>query len=261
MTISFIVKEITNSVLSPNIWWAFAVNDTHTRFRRSLLGPFWMTMSMSIFLAALGFVFSKLFNLPVGVYLPHVGTGLVFWTFFVGLLTESCICFTSYSALIKNVPMPLTAHYLRLLGRHIIALGANSLVIVVIFATFVGKVTPYTFLIIPGFILFFLNCAWMGLFLAITSTRFRDVEPMVTSILQVLFFLTPIFWLPSTLPDRLAFIELNPLYHMIEAVRAPYLGNPIDVLTWITLLVMLIVGWVATIFLYQKTYRKIVFWV
>ncbi len=80
-------------------------------------------------------------------------------------------------------------------------------------------------LVLPGLVLLFLNSIWLGIVIAILSTRFYDVPQIVANLLQVVFFSTPIIWQAKALGDAPLIAEINPIYHLVEVVRAPLLGR------------------------------------
>src|SRR5690606_23642385 len=76
----------------------------------------------------------------------------------------------------------------------------------------------YAFLAFSGSLLVVLNLAWMMLVLATLCCRFRDMTQIVTNILQICFYLTPIIWTVNTLPENASklIFELNPFYHFMQ---------------------------------------------
>ena len=103
--------------------------------------------------------------------------------------------------------------------------------------------------------------AWMSLAVGVLSTRYRDIPQLVTNFIQVMFFLTPIFWSPLTLPNRPAFVTLNPFYHLIEIVRAPLLGDVVSSASWALCIGMAAAGLGFTAWLYRRAHARIAYWV
>ena len=109
--------------------------------------------------------------------------------------------------------------------------------------------------------LFMINMVWIALAGAILSVRYRDVPQIILNIIQFLFFLTPIFWSPENLPQRPSFVHFNPLFHLIEIVRAPLLGKNAEIESWVICMAMAFVGSIITAFLYRRAYARIAYWV
>ncbi len=243
------------------LWWVFAAHDIKQRFRRSTLGPLWLTLTMGIMVGALGFVFSQLFKQDLTEFLPYLAVGIIFWGLLTSVINEGCTAFVAGEGYIQNVPMPISVHYYRVFARNIIIWAHNMVIYFLVILVFTPKFSLFTILILPGFLVFLLNLAWMGLVAGILSTRFRDIPQVITNLLQVVFFVTPIFWSAKVLPDRTAFIELNIFYHLLELVRSPLLGSAPPPLSWIVGCTMAIVGIPFSIWLYRRAYARIPYWV
>ena len=243
------------------LWIRLASHDIRQRFRRSVLGPFWLTLSMGVLVATLGLVFSTLFHQDIGTTLPYISTGIIFWGLLTGCINDGTTIFISAEVFIRNVPAPLSVHFFRMMTRNIIIWVFNMaiyLIVVVYFELIPGW---NALLFVPGFILFLINTAWMSLAVGVLSTRYRDVPQIVINLIQVVFFLTPIFWSPVTLPSRPIFVEFNPFYHLVEIVRAPLLGDVVPRTSWILCIGMALVGLAFTAWLYRRAHARIAYWV
>jgi lipopolysaccharide transport system permease protein len=123
-------------------------------------------------------------------------------------------------------------------------------------------VTPATLLVFPGLLLLCIILAWVNLFLALIGTRFRDLQPIISSVLQLLFFLTPLIWERGQISGKAhsLWVDANPFYHLIEIMRAPMLGRPPSLLTIAAVLAIAIVGWYLTYLLFARFRRRIPYW-
>jgi ABC-2 type transport system permease protein/lipopolysaccharide transport system permease protein len=117
------------------------------------------------------------------------------------------------------------------------------------------------FMVIPGIVVVILNGVWMGMLFGLTSARFRDVPQIAASITQVLFFITPIIWMPDMLPDRALLLDMNPAFHLLEIVRAPMLGALPDVESWFIAGTTTVLGWLVAITVYTIYRWRIAYWV
>ncbi|HEX5865723.1 MAG TPA: ABC transporter permease, partial [Casimicrobiaceae bacterium] len=105
------------------------------------------------------------------------------------------------------------------------------------------------------------NGAWMTVLIGMASTRFRDIPPLIGNLMQILMFVTPVFWFPSQLGESAQrMINMNFMYHIIEVMRAPMLGNAPSLLTYAVTIAGAIVGWVITFDLYARFRRRIPYW-
>jgi len=119
----------------------------------------------------------------------------------------------------------------------------------------------YVLEVIPGFVLLAINGLWISILLGLVSTRFRDVPPIVGSFLQVLFFMTPIIWPAEMLGHWQALATYNPLFAMVDVVRAPLLGVPTAKTSWIILSAMTILGCAITFAVFARFRSRIAYWI
>lgn len=236
--------------------------DVRQRYRRSAVGPFWLTISMGVMIGTIGVVFGQIFNAPMTEFLPFLAVGMILWGFISSIVTEGCTGFIAAEGIIKQLPIPLFVHILRMIWRNILIL-AHNIVIFPIVLLAVGKSLSLTALIsIPGFFLVVVNLTWIALILGVFCTRYRDLAQIVGSLLQVIFYLTPIMWMPSLLPQRtgLYLLDLNPVYHLLEIVRSPLLGQLPTLMNWEVSLGLATIGWVITLAVYGRYKRRIPYW-
>ena len=239
-----------------------ALFDTRGLYRRSVIGPFWLTISMGVTAATLGFVFGTLFNSPMETLLPSITAGLIFWGLISSCINEGCSCFVQSEAIIKQLPIPYYVHLMRLCWRQLFILGHNILVLPLVLLFF-GKSLPLlSFLLIPALILVMLCLSAVALVLAIVCARYRDLTQIVASILQVSFYLTPIIWLPSMVPNRAGvnLLELNPFFHFLELLRGPLLGTAPSMSSWIIVILITIGCWVIATFIFFRFRNRLAYW-
>jgi lipopolysaccharide transport system permease protein len=255
------LTDLRVGLLRRELWLNFALHDIRQRFRRSMLGPFWITISTAVMIAALALVFGTIFQAPSNEFIPYLATGLIFWGFITTSINEGCHAFIAGSGYIRSVPMPMSVHFYRSFARDFIILLHNMVILVVVFAVFQRPLSPAMLLFIPGFLLFCGVLASTALIAGILSARFRDIPQLITNVLQVIFFLTPIFWSVELLPNHVSFLTLNPIYHLIQIVRAPLLGHYPSMSSWIAVSVMLVVGIAVAFYLYRRAYPRLAYWV
>lgn len=236
--------------------------DIKQRYRRSKLGPFWLTISMGVMIGAMGLVFGGIFNSPMHDFLPFLAIGIVLWTFISSVITEGCTAFISSDAVIKQLPLPLFLHVMRLIWRNVVILGHNVVIIPILFFVFLKPIGIVSLLAIPGFILSTVTLTWVALLAGILCTRYRDLTQIVASVLQIVFYLTPILWMPSMLAERHGYVymDVNPFYHLIEVIRSPLLGSAPTMTSWLVSIGMALIGWIVTISVYGKYKNRISYW-
>lgn len=235
--------------------------DVRARYRRSALGPFWITLSMGVMIGTIGIVFGQIFKSPMQEFLPFLTIGMILWTFISAVVTEGATGFISAESIIKQLPIPLFVHIMRMIWRNLLIFGHN-LVIFPVVLLLVGKPLGWVALLsIPGLVLDVLNLGWIVLILAIICARYRDLPQMVASVLQVIFYLTPVMWMPSLLPARASpLLDFNPAFHLLEIVRAPLLGQLPSANNWAVSAGMAVAGWTIALMIFGRYKRRIAYW-
>ncbi|MCY4044973.1 MAG: ABC transporter permease [Cellvibrionales bacterium] len=254
-------QDILQGVAARDKWQMLGTQDIKQRYRRSVLGPFWLTLSTGIMVAALGFLYAELFHQPVTEYLPFVAAGMIVWLFVSSMINEGCFVFAESERMIKQIKLPLTLYVCRIVWRNNLVLLHNCLILIpIVFMVHNFQLLPW--LTIPFAIVFLsINGVFIGIILGILSTRYRDLPPIIASIIQVGFFLTPIMWKPEILTSRAWFVDTNPFYHCIEIIRAPILGEGIPLFSWGMIGIMTVVMGVVAMGLLLKYRHRVAYWV
>jgi ABC-type polysaccharide/polyol phosphate export permease len=242
------------------IWHRMGWQDMRLRYRRSVIGPFWLSISMGVMILALGILYSGLFKIDIKSYMPFLAAGLVIWGMISASLIEGCSVFIDAEGLIKNVNLPLSIYIYRVLWRNIIIFAHNLVVYIATAAWFGINPGLGGFMLLPGLFLFVLNAIWMMLFMGIISARFRDVPPIINSLIQVLFFFTPVIWRPELAGDRAGLVHFNPFSHLIDIMRGPMLGEMPSWESWAVCIGMAVIGWAVTLRLYARLRWRITYW-
>lgn len=254
-------SDLWVALTTPHVWLALGWHDIKQRYRRSVIGPFWFTLSTLLMVGALGFVYSTLLGQSLREYLPYLGVGLVVWQYIGSVINEGCSAFISGSFLIKQVRIPLTIHAIRVVWRNFVIL-LHSLPVVIILMIFFGKFPNWELLMIfPGLVILFLQGVWVVIVCATICSRFRDVVPIAANFVTIAFFITPVLWPASQLGERAWVAELNPLYHTIEIIRAPVMGGDLHWQSWVWSLGLLVVGFTFAQYLMSRARDRVAYWI
>lgn len=255
------VRDLVAGLQQWQLWGLMGWQDIRQRYRRSLLGPFWLTISMGVLVGTLGFLYGSLFGIDVEQYLPFIALGFLAWGLISGTISEGCTAFIHSAHYIQQIKLPFSTFVYWVVWRNLIIFAHNFviyLVVAVIFGIWPGAAA---LLVLPGLALVIANATWVGLLFGMVCARFRDVPQIVTSLLQVAFFVTPIIWMPEQLGDRIAFAQANPFFHFVELVRAPLLGHVPALSTWMVVLATTAGGWSLTLLLFRRFRNRISYWV
>lgn len=243
------------------MWSAMAWQDILQRYRGSMLGPFWLSLSMAITIVALGILYSKLFRVDIEDYLPFLCLGMISWTLISSILQDGCYSFINAEHIIKQIKIPYSVHVYRVVARNLIIAAHNVVVYIAVMMYFQVGVSARTLMVFVGVAFVILNGGWVSLLLGMICARFRDVPQIVISLVQVVFFVSPIIWKPELLGDRLWLARLNPAFGFIDILRAPLLNTLPDAMSWVTVLVVTVAGWSVTLFMFARFRARIPYWV
>jgi ABC-2 type transport system permease protein len=259
--------DLTGGWQQRQLWGHLAWQDIRQRYRRSVLGPIWITISMAVTAVALGILYAALFQNDLSVQLPYILVGFIVWAFISGCISEGSEVFITNEGLIKQLPAPLSVHVYRLVWRQVLFFAHNLIVYAVMLVLFPQPLGLASLTVLPALVLLAVNGAWVALLLGIVTTRFRDLAPITQSVVQLLFFLTPIVWMYEDLlknpaiAGRARLVEFNPLLHFIEIVRRPLLGQEQHLRHWVVVLVITVVGWALTVALLRRFRSRVAYWV
>lgn len=243
------------------LWATLGWHDIRQRYRRSLIGPFWLTLSMGAMIGGLAYLYAGLFHQDIRGYLPYVATGMIVFSLISAIASESAMTFIGSSSLILQLHAPLSVYIYQMLWRNLL-IFLHNISIYVLIVIFVGVQVNWCFLLAPiGLFLLMLNGLWVGIILGGLSARFRDIPPIINSVMQIAFFLTPVFWRADSLSGRAIFVHFNPLYYLVEVVRMPLLGQAPPLQIWAGVLALNLVSFVIAIALYPHLRARVAYWV
>jgi ABC-2 type transport system permease protein/lipopolysaccharide transport system permease protein len=243
------------------LWARLGWNDILQRYRRSLLGPFWLTASTGIMVVSLGLLYSELFKTSVADFLPYLCVGLLVWNFLSSFFTEAGMLFVGSESYIKQVKLPYFVYVLRSVCSKCIIFAHNFVIYFGILFYFDMRPGVVALLFIPGFFVAALNGAFASLFIGMLSARFRDIPQLVNSAVQIVFFVTPIMWKPELLNGRTYIATLNPFFSLIEVVRAPLLGGIPSTKAYIAVLGITLINGLVSWAFFVRFRSRIAFWV
>lgn len=212
--------------------YTLALQDIELRYKRSLLGPFWISAALIATVLALAYVFADVFQSDFVSYVSFIGAGLLTWQLISTLVTEGSVSITEHGAFLQNVRMPLTVIAGRIAWRNAIVFLHNVVAMMILLLAFGAQFGIEVLAVIPGATVILLFGYFLSMALGPICTRFRDIPLVIQSMMQVVFFLTPIFWMPTAVSHRPMFVAANPFAHLISLVREPLLGSYPSALNW-----------------------------
>lgn len=240
---------------------ALARLDLRNRYRGSVLGPLWLTLSTAVMVGALGLLYSSLFRLDLANYLPWLATSLILWGTIQQLVTDGCGTFIAAEGIIRQMPLPYSVHVLRCLFRNAMIAAHNLPLILAVLLLFGTLPGPEALLALPGLALIGLDAIAAGLFLGMLCARFRDIGPIVTNFMQLAFFVSPVIWKPELLGPVAAWLPLNPFYSLLEVVRGPLISGGAGGMVWLSAILWSVLACGVALAFFVRFRSRIAFWV
>lgn len=257
-------SEFFSGFKNRSLWWRLAWSDMNQIYRRSILGIFWIAISFIMFIGVKIFIFSSVIDsVDPAVYSIWVIVGYGIWMFITHSVTDACLVFISARSWILGTRLSFGTFVAQNVMRHLITLFLISFIMIaaVLVQNYVTAYNWYLLTIIPAVLFLILNSIWVHIVFGVVAARFRDFMHLIRSIMHVMFFLTPILYMPGDIGPKAVVLNYNPFTHFIAIVREPIVNGRISELAWIVVISITIVGWMAALFLVKTKMRNVVFWI
>jgi ABC-type polysaccharide/polyol phosphate export permease len=260
-----VLNDLTTSLKHYHFWLYGAWLDLVLRYRSTFLGPLWVTATTGMFVLMVGTLYGQvLMRAHTADYFVHLAIGFVAWNFISTVITSSCNLFVNNRTTILDTACTLTDFVLKLLTYRFLYVVHN---VVVIIATFLftgaeAHVAGLVLLITVPLVL--LHFVWVSTVFAVLGSRFRDIGEIVSPILRLFFFITPIIWVAreharGPLVDALLYF--NPFYYVLEVIRTPLIYGEIPWFEILVLAVALPFGFALAELIYGRTRPYVVLWI
>ena len=240
------------------VWMALAQEDIGDQHRRTTLGPLWLLLNY------LAFAGSFIFLVHGGVadhnYPAFVATGLLVWFFIMDLIGSSVSLFLREEGFIKGTTLPLSVYVMRFFMQAVIRAGYALLgCLIILFFSGVEisvmwlwsalGIAVILFAVPPAIIVF----AFLGAF-------FPDSQFLVSNLMRVGMFLTPVFWTyEGSGGFRHFFYRWNPFTYFLEIVRFPILWGTVHISAFLVCTAIGLGLWVVALLLLGRLRRQVVF--
>jgi lipopolysaccharide transport system permease protein len=259
------IKADSWTVLAPIVtqnrtWRALAAFDIRSKYRRTSLGPWWITISNALFALIIGLVSGRFLGSDMTTYLPFFVTGLTIWNFIGSGLVEGSQTLILAGGMIKASNLPIAFYVLRMVHRNFIILMHNILVVPVIWLFLPWPVSWTAIYTIFGFATIYVFVTSMSLIVGIVCTRYRDIPPIVQAVVQLLFFVSPIIWMPDQLRGGQLVLAFNPIAHLLSLARDPLLSRPVSPETWLIAFGTAILSAAIASAFYVRYRTRVVYW-
>ncbi|MBO1074925.1 ABC transporter permease [Roseomonas marmotae] len=254
------LADLANGFSSWRLAWALARLDLRNRYRGSVIGPFWVTLSTAVMVVGLGLLYSQLLKQDLALYLPHLAVSLIIWNTIAAVVPDATTCLTSAEGVIRQLPLPLTTHALRSVFRNAFSAAHSLPLILVVFLAMGHMPGAEAALAIPGLLLLAVNAFAASIFLGMICARFRDIGQIVTSVMQLAFFMTPVIWRAELLSNP-SLLLLNPFYPMLEVIRGPLVEGGVSPAVWGAALLYTAIHCAIALTFFVRFRARVAFWV
>ena len=259
-----IIEDLYRSFKNIAVVHHLVMNDMKLRYRNSLIGPFWITLSLIFMVAGLTIMFGIILKRDLGDYLSYILVGIIFWSYLGSSLMESCGAFTTQKELLQHTRLPYALYIFRVFYRNIIYLGHHILLLMGVYLIFFNSHLNLT---IISFFYFFLNLLIilnLQALIAAFSLRYYDTEPIVQNAIQLLFFLSPVIWHVEEISHHKLIMYLeqfNPFFHIVLSFRGLIDAHYLEYVSLVSILTILFSVIFMNYFVYKNIYKKITLWV
>lgn len=256
------IFDFKDGVKRAPLWLALAYEDIRSRYMRSFAGIGWVFLSFAFFVYVKIIIFAPMSGKDIVTFAPYVTMGYFVWTFISHSITEGCSTFISSKGWIKGSLVPLSVFVFRTVTRNIILTLINGLVVIVIFVYTQTMPSLVALFAVPIFLLSVINAVWITYVFGALAARYRDFMHMISTLMRVMLFLTPIFWLPEQMGDLWTnFLIYNPFAHFLIAIRDPVLYGSIPMVSVNVVLFSTLFGSIVAAVVFTFSRAKIPFWI
>ena len=243
-------------------WWTLSWFDVRGKYRRTYLGPWWITLQQMIFVAGLSLLFGILLGRDLKEFVPYVAIGFLCFSWMTSMIQTGANSLVDEASQIKTSPGPLSIFSLKVVATSTIQFLHDLLVIALVIVIFQVQLSDSIAVFPLAFLTIVVNGLALSMWLGPLVARYRDVGEIIGSLVKILFFFTPIFWSPTDLDSaqRLALAGWNPLTYLLDFMRAPLLGHWPSTPTLIGSGVITAVNVIVAVVYFGHKRTQVVYW-
>jgi ABC-2 type transport system permease protein/lipopolysaccharide transport system permease protein len=193
--------------------------------------------------------------------LPYITGGILCFSVCGYIFNEGAEVFLGAGRMIKNHAYPFTYHVFESICKIVMTFAHNLLIFYIVVAMVQALAVPHwTFLI--GLPVVLVSVFTWGSVVGLMAARFRDLRFMLPYVGQLLFYVTPIIWQVTDISNKRSFIaHYNPMYGLLELLRAPLLGQVAPPVCWSLALGTMFTGIIVWFLTFAAFRKRIPFWV
>jgi ABC-type polysaccharide/polyol phosphate export permease len=254
------ISDWANALRTWRLWTALAREDLSDRYRRTVLGVSWLVTSFALFIAVYILVFGRGSGVSQAEYALYVTIGFGLWNFISGAVGDGCVAYSASGNWILGTSIPYPAFIFQTVYRNYLVFLLNLFVIAIALLWLKSEWSPAMLWALPGLLVYMITPLWLAAILAPLCARYRDGLHAVQTGMRLLFFATPILWLPTQRSQLALLAHYNPLSYFIDIVRVPLIYDAFPYTSWIVVLTINGVGLLAGAATYALTRHRVAYW-
>lgn len=241
-------------------WLILSKFDIIKKYKRSFLGPWWISISTLILILSISFIYSGLFGLDFKKYILSLSLNLMIWFLIRDCIVESCNSLIESKNFLSNEKFNLIIFTLRVMIRNCMIFSHNILIFVVIFFIYSDFKIIFFLISLFSFLLLLIFLLPICISLSILGTRFRDVQMIITNLMQFLFFVSPILFTKTILLELEWIIIINPIALFLLSISEPINLGIVNIMYFQILFLYLFFANLILVIVYQKYKLNIKYW-
>lgn len=254
------VADFSEAVRLAPLWWRLSLEQTFNRYRRTVLGPFWLASATIAQGLAIAFVFGSLMGGDWREFLPRIMGGLLAWSLVAGFVVHGANTYLGAGGMMQSQRMPLSFYAFLNSSRVLIDFVHQMIAFWLIMAPF-GLLTVPHWSFLPALLIVSATGLFLSIPVGMLSARYRDIGFMVGTVMGALFLLSPVFWTRAQLSESKRWIvDFNPFAHLLEILRQAFLGQLAPLDNWTAsigcMVASALFAWIS-LALYRK---RVIFW-
>ncbi|WP_154223988.1 ABC transporter permease [Marinicella rhabdoformis] len=256
------IKDITAGYRRKRLWKKLAILELKARYQGAYLGAFWIVLALMIKVGALSLVYSMVLDKDFKTYVMFLALGVLTWNYISAILVTSGTLFKKASHFMLQMKLPHSIFVFQNTYREVISLVLYQLFAIPLVILINGfDVVSWVWLwALLGYVIIVINGFFVSMWLGWAGIRFPDVQPLMASVVMILFLVTPVLWPPPEKYIDSLYFQLNPFYHLLELIRAPILHGQVPYESFAVAGVVLLINLLICLMVYRKVKDKLVLW-
>jgi len=258
---SKLFKDLKGGIDLYYVWIYQAYHDITAKYKRTVLGSFWIAGSMLITSVSMAIIFGALFHQSLHEILPYIVAGMLVFGMASYVFFDGAEVFMSSAGIIKNHAYPYSFFAFHTVCKSFFMFLHNLIVYWAVAALVGALCFPHWSILLALPVLLVFMFTW-GMMAGMLAARFRDMRFLLPYLGQLFSMLTPIFWKTDTMKGpALLLVNLNPINAMVQIVRSPLLGKMATQTEWVTAIAYTSLGLLLWLVVFGSFRRRIPFWV